>query len=151
MNGTVLVRAPSGRLAEGIVTYIGRTAVDVALARAQHAAYAEALVASGWLVEQAPAAEDCPDSVFIEDTVAVCEDVAVLARPGAPARRAEVAGVAGVARSLGLRTARIQEPGTLAGGDVLQAGPTVYAGAAGGPTARASASCARCWLRWAAP
>jgi len=131
VNGTVLVRAPSGRLAEGIVTYIGRTAVDVALARAQHAAYAEALAASGWLVEQAPAAEDCPDSVFIEDTVVVCEDLAVLARPGAPARRAEVAGVAGVARSLGLRTARIQEPGTLDGGDVLQAGHTVYAGCGG--------------------
>jgi len=131
VNGTVLVRAPSSRLAEGIVTYIGRTAVDVALARAQHAAYAAALLASDWLVERAPAAEDCPDSVFIEDTVVVCEDVAVLARPGAPARRAEVAGVAGVARSLGLRTARIQEPGTLDGGDVLQAGHTVYVGRGG--------------------
>ena len=131
MNGTVLVRAPSSRLAEGIVAYIGRTAVDVALARAQHAAYVEALVASDWLVEQAPAAEDCPDSVFIEDTVVVCEDLAVLARPGAPARRAEVAGLAGVARSLGLRTAPIQEPGTLDGGDVLQAGHTVYAGRGG--------------------
>ena len=131
MNGTVLVRAPSGRLAEGIVTYIGRTAVDVALARAQHAAYAEALLASDWLVEQAPAAEDCPDSVFIEDTVVVCEDLAVLARPGALARRAEVADVAGVARSLGLRTARIQEPGTLDGGDVLQVGHTVYVGCGG--------------------
>ena len=30
--------------------------------------------------------EGCPDSVFIEDTVVVCEDVAVLARPGGPAR-----------------------------------------------------------------
>ena len=131
MNGTVLVRAPSSRLAEGIVTYVGRTAVDVALARTQHAAYAEALLASDWRVEQAPAAEDCPDSVFIEDTVVVCEDLAVLARPGAPARRAEVAGVAGAARSLGLRTARIQEPATLDGGDVLQAGHTVYVGRGG--------------------
>ena len=122
MNGTVLVRAPSSRLAEGIVTHIGRTAVDVALARVQHGAYAEALAASGWMVQQAPAAEDCPDSVFVEDTVVVCEDLAVLARPGAAARRAEVAGVAGILRSLGLRTARIQEPGTLDGGDVLQAG-----------------------------
>jgi dimethylargininase len=131
VNGTVLVRSPSSRLAEGIVTYIGRTAVDVALARAQHAAYVEALVASDWLVEQAPAAEDCPDSVFIEDTVVVCEDLAVLARPGAPARRTEVVGVAGVARSLGLRTAWILEPGTLDGGDVLQDGHTVYVGRGG--------------------
>jgi dimethylargininase len=60
--------------------------------------------------------------------VVACEDLAVLGRPGAPARRAEVAGVAGAVRSLGLRTARIEEPGTLDGGDVLQAGHTVYVG-----------------------
>ena len=27
-----------------------------------------------------PVAEDCPDSVFIEDAVVICEDLAVLAR-----------------------------------------------------------------------
>jgi dimethylargininase len=131
VNGTVLVRAPSSRLAEGIITHISRAPVDVALARAQHKAYADALAASGWMIRQAPAAEDCPDSVFIEDTVVVCEDLAVLARPGAPARRAEVPGVAGILGSLGLRTARIDEPGTLDGGDVLQVGHTVYVGRGG--------------------
>ena len=45
-----LFRAPSSRLAEGIVTHIRRTAVDVALARAQHAAYADALAACGWMI-----------------------------------------------------------------------------------------------------
>jgi dimethylargininase len=128
MNGTGLVRQPSSRLADGIVTHISRTPVDVALARAQHAAYAGALEASGWMTRQVPAADDCPDSVFVEDAVVVCEDLAVLTRPGAPARRAEVAGVAQAVRSLGLRTARIEEPGTLEGGDVLQAGHTVYVG-----------------------
>jgi dimethylargininase len=131
VNGTGLVRAPSSRLADGIVTHIERTPVDVALAQAQHAAYADALTASGWTVHQTPIAEDCPDSVFIEDAVVVCEDLAVLTRPGAPARRAEVAGVVPVVQSLGLRTAQIQEPGTLDGGDVLQAGRTVYVGRGG--------------------
>jgi dimethylargininase len=131
VNGTVLVRAPSSRLAEGIVTHIERTPVDVTRARAQHAAYADALAACGWTTRQVPAAEDCPDSVFVEDTVVVCEDLAVLARPGAPARRAEVSGVAATVESLGLRTAAIQEPGTLDGGDVLQAGHTVYVGRGG--------------------
>jgi len=131
VNGTALVRAPSSRLAEGIVTHIRRTPVDVALARTQHAAYASALAASGWETEQVPAAEDCPDSVFVEDAVVVCEDLAVLARPGAPERRAEVAGVASMAGRLGLRTAAIQEPGTLDGGDVLQVGDTVYVGRGG--------------------
>ena len=131
MNGTVLVRAPSSRLAEGIVTHLKRTPVDVALARAQHGEYAAALAACGWIIQNAPAAEDCPDSVFIEDMVVVCEDLAVLTRPGAAARRAELAGVAETVRSLGLRAASIQEPGTLDGGDVLQAGHTVYVGRGG--------------------
>ena len=85
------------------------------MARAQHAAYACALAASGWMIRQVPAADDCPDSVFIEDTVVICEDLAVLTRPGAPGRRAEVAGVAQAVRSLGLRTACIEEPGVLDG------------------------------------
>jgi dimethylargininase len=131
LSGTALVRRPSSRLADGIVTHISRSPVDVALARAQHVAYAGALAASGWTIREAPAADDCPDSVFIEDTVVICEDLAVLTRPGAPARRAEVAGVAQAVRSLGLRTAGIEEPGVLDGGDVLQAGHTVYVGRGG--------------------
>jgi dimethylargininase len=131
LHGTALVRAPSGRLAEGIVTHVARSAVDVARAREQHAAYTAALAAAGWVIGQVPAAADCPDSVFVEDTVVVCEDLAVLARPGAAARRAEVGGTARVVASLGLRTARITDPGTLDGGDVLQAGTTVYVGRGG--------------------
>ena len=131
MNGTALVRTPGSRLAEGIVTHQRRVPVDVDLARAQHAAYADALAACGWRIAPVPAVEDCPDSVFVEDTVVVCEDLAVLARPGAPARRAEVAGVAAIAGPLGLRTAAIAAPGTLDGGDVLQAGHTVYVGRGG--------------------
>jgi dimethylargininase len=103
------------------------------------------------MIGQAPPAEDCPDSVFIEDTVVICEDLAVLTRPGAPARRAEVAGVARAVASLGLRTARIEDPGTLDGAMCCRRGPRCTPGAAHGPTARASASCARCWPRWAAP
>ena len=61
----------------------------------------------------------------------VCADLAVLTRPGALSRRAEVAGVAAVIASLGLRTARIEAPGTLDGGDVLQAGTAVYVGRGG--------------------
>ena len=130
-NGTALVRAPSGRLAEGIVTHIARSPVDVVVAREQHAAYAAALAAAGWAIGRVPAAEDYPDSAFVEDTVVVCEDLAVLARPGAAARRAEVGGTARVIATLGLRTAQIEDPGTLDGGDVLQAGTTVYVGRGG--------------------
>jgi dimethylargininase len=131
VNGTSLIRPPSSRLAEGIVTHIGRTQVDVALARAQHTAYTGALVASDWTIQPVATADDCPDSVFVEDTVVVCEDLAVLTRPGAEARRPEVAGVADLVGTLGLRVARIEAPGTLDGGDVLQAGRVVYVGRGG--------------------
>jgi len=131
VNGTSVVRLPGSRLAEGIVTHISRTAVDVNLAKGQHAAYVAALETSGWAVRHAPDADGCPDSVFVEDTVVVCDDLAVLTRPGAPQRRPEVDGIAPVMASLGLRTARIEAPGTLDGGDVLQAGTTVYVGRGG--------------------
>jgi dimethylargininase len=130
-RGTALVRAVSPRLADGIVTHIDRTEVDVALAVRQHAAYVEALERCGWRVVFVPPAEDCPDSVFVEDTVVVCAGLAVLARPGAAERRMEVTAVEPVVRELGLDLACVEAPGCLDGGDVLQVGDTVYVGLGG--------------------
>lgn len=130
-RGTALVRRPGPRLAEGIVTHIARTPVDVALARRQHDAYVAALAAHGWRVVEVAPADDCPDSVFIEDTVVVCDRLAVIARPGAPQRRPETTAVEATLRELGLTVVRIEAPGTLDGGDILQIGTTVYAGRGG--------------------
>ena len=63
--------------------------------------------------------DDHPDSVFVEDTVVVCDGLAVLTRPGAPARRGEVAGTAATVREPGLGLARLERPGPLAAGDVV--------------------------------
>lgn len=126
-----LVRRPSTRLADGLVTHIDRTPVDVELAMRQHEAYRQALTDAGWEVRDVPAAEEHPDSVFIEDALIVCADLAILTRPGAPERRGETTGAEETARELGLRIARIEEPGTLDGGDVLQVGDTVYVGRGG--------------------
>jgi dimethylargininase len=57
--------------------------------------------------------------------------VAVLARPGADARKPEVDGVAKVVESLDCPVVRIHGPGTLDGGDVLKVGSTVYVGRGG--------------------
>jgi dimethylargininase len=131
MAKVALVRRPSSRLDEGIVTHIERTPVDVDLARRQHTAYVDALASCGWDPRMVPPAEDCPDSVFIEDTVVVCEDLAVITRSGASRRRPEVEAVAEAVRALGLRLERITEPGTLDGGDVLQIGRKAYVGVGG--------------------
>jgi len=124
---TALVRRPSSRLADGIVTHIDRQPGDTALAARQHDAYVAALEAAGWRVRRLPPADDLPDGVFVEDTVVVCDDLAVLGRPGTPERAPEVDSMEPAIAELGLEITRIDE-GTLDGGDVLQVGNTVYAG-----------------------
>ena len=81
-------------------------------------------------VEVAPA-DDCPDAVFVEDTLVVKDGLAVVTRPGAEARRAELETAEAAVRALGYRVARIEEPGTLDGGDVLAVGGTIYVGIGG--------------------
>jgi dimethylargininase len=130
-RGTALVRRPSPRLAEGIVTHIERSTVDVGLALDQHDDYVHTLQSLGWQVIFVEPADDCPDSVFIEDTVVVIGDIAVLTRPGAETRRPEIAGVEAALDSTELTVRRIEEPGTLDGGDVLQVGDRVYVGRGG--------------------
>ncbi len=130
-RGVALVRPPGPLLAEGLVTHIDRSPVDVELAVAQHARYVAALQAAGWRTVEVEAADDHPDAVFIEDTVVVVDDLAVLTHPGALQRRGEVAGTEAAVSALGLRVARVSEPGTLDGGDVLQVGNTVYVGRGG--------------------
>jgi dimethylargininase len=129
--GTALVRRPSSRMAEGITTHIDRVPADAALALRQHEAYVDAVAGAGWTIRELSEADDLPDCAFVEDTVVVLDDLAVLTRPGAVERRPEVAGADEAVRSLGLEVARIEPPGTLDGGDVLQVGRTVYVGRGG--------------------
>jgi dimethylargininase len=138
--GRALVRRPSPRLAEGIVTHIGRSEVDVDLASEQWLGYVSTLERNGWPTIEVPAAGDYPDSVFVEDTVVLYGDLAVICRPGAPGRRAETAAVEEAVSALGYRVAHIIAPGTLDGGDVLKLGDpagaspsagTVYVGRGG--------------------
>ncbi|MEW2382719.1 N(G),N(G)-dimethylarginine dimethylaminohydrolase [Micromonospora sp. NPDC047707] len=130
-RGTALVRRPSARLAEGLVTHIERTDVEVERARRQHDAYRAALADAGWQVHEVSPADHCPDSVFVEDTIVVYDDLAVITRPGAPQRRPETAGNEKAVREAGLEVVRVAAPGTLDGGDVLQVGSTVYVGEGG--------------------
>lgn len=132
MTGHLLVRRPSPALADGELTHLERTPVDPELALQQWQGYVDAFARHGWTVHQVAPADSHPDGVFVEDTVVLFDDLAVLTRPGAESRRGEVAGtesaVAALAPALGLEVARIAEPGHLDGGDVLKIGRTVYVG-----------------------
>jgi dimethylargininase len=136
MTLRALVRRPSPRLAEGLLTHLDRTPVDADLAARQWEGYVAALAAEGWEIVEVPAAEDCPDSAFVEDTVVVYGDLAVISRPGAVERQPETAGTEQTLAGLGYRIVRIEEPGTLDGGDVLKHDGRVWVGL-GGRTNRA--------------
>jgi len=118
-------------MAEGLLTHLERTPVDVDLAMRQWEAYVDALRAHGWETIEVPAADDCADAAFVEDTVLVYEGSAVISRPGAPERQPETAGTAEVLADLGYELGHIEEPGTLDGGDVLKIGQDVYVGLGG--------------------
>jgi dimethylargininase len=123
-----VVRTPSPRLAEAELTHRERTPIDVAVAVDQHAGYVALLERLGVELIVAPELPDHPDGVFVEDTAVVVEDLAILARPGAPSRRSEVPSIHALLAARGLTTVAIETPGTLDGGDVLQVGTTIYVG-----------------------
>jgi dimethylargininase len=118
-------------LAEGLLTHIKRSSVDADVAMKQWEGYVRALVEAGWRVTEVESAPESPDSVFVEDTVVVYGDLAVIARSGAVGRRSETKGTEKAVAELGYRIAHIDAPGVLDGGDVLKHGATVYVGQSG--------------------
>jgi len=131
MNRRALVRRPGPCLAEGLLTHIDRVPVDVDLAFRQWDGYVAALQAEGWETIEVPPAPGCPDSVFVEDTVVMYDDLAVITRPGADERKPETPATEQVLRDLGYRIAHVEAPGTLDGGDVLKHDGTVWVGLGG--------------------
>ena len=64
--------------------------MDAELAQRQWDEYVVALRVAGWTTHEVVAAPECPDSVFVEDTMVVYGDLAVISRPGAAQRRREI-------------------------------------------------------------
>ena len=122
-----ITRKISPGMAKCELTHLARAPIDVGRAAEQHQAYEQQLEALGCRVTSLPAEAELPDSVFVEDAAVVFDEVAILARPGAESRRAEVESVAKALEPY-RPLARIEAPGTLDGGDVLTAGKRVFVG-----------------------
>lgn len=125
-----LTRAPSPAIGECQLSHMERVAIDPRRAERQHIDYERVLEELGCEIVRVAPAPDMPDAVFVEDTAVVVDEVAVIARPGAAARRPEVDAVA--ATLAAFRPLRfIEPPATLDGGDVLRLGRTIWVGLSG--------------------
>jgi dimethylargininase len=122
-----LTRPVPPSLVECELTHLAREPIDVALATVQHRAYENLLASLGYCIRHLPGEPEMPDSVFVEDTAVVVDELAVITRPGAASRRAETFSVAQTLRTY-RELAFIEEPGTLDGGDVLRIGKRLFVG-----------------------
>ena len=123
----VIVRTPGRSIVSGI-TAANLGTPDYEKALAQHHQYTLALQACGLQVEVLEADEACPDSTFVEDVAVLTPQCAVITRPAAPSRLAEIEGIRPVLARHFSRIEQITAPGTLDGGDVMQIGEHVYIG-----------------------
>jgi dimethylargininase len=136
------LRAIPGSFANALAAVRPEPPIDPVLARLQHAAYRAALEACGVSVTVLAADEACPDCCFIEDTAVVADGVALIARSGAPSRRAEAPAVSA---ALGKTHQLVQMtgPATLDGGDCMRVGRSMYVGRSARTNAEGIAQLAR--------
>jgi dimethylargininase len=122
-----ITHAPSPKLEQGERTHIGRATIDFTLACRQHEAYCQMLRDCGAEVRVLDVNRELPDSVFVEDTAIVLDEVAVLASMGVESRRAEMPGIE-LELQKHRELERISVPATIEGGDVLCVGRTLLVG-----------------------
>lgn len=124
---TAITRDVNDSMGNCELTFLPRVRINIGLASQQHQHYQSVLSSLGCEIVTMPTEPGLADSVFIEDTAMILAEIAVLCRPGAVSRRAEVAAVGHLLQQY--RTvASIQPPGTLDGGDLLCVGKVIYAG-----------------------
>jgi dimethylargininase len=125
--GIALMRGVPPTLDRCELTYRVWEAFDLDRALAQHAAYADLLRSLGLEVIELPADPALPDCSFVEDIAVVLDEVALLAMPGAPSRRGEIAAIEEALAPF-RPLERTPLPATLEGGDVLRVGRRLFVG-----------------------
>lgn len=122
-----LLHAVSARLPACELTFAAPAPIDVAIARAQHAAYAALLRRLGVAVTVVDVSPDHADSVFVEDTAVVLDELAILAAMGAASRHAEVTAIRPLLTRW-RRTFDLPAGAHLEGGDVLRCDRDLFVG-----------------------
>jgi dimethylargininase len=137
----VIVRPPGPAFRDAISNHPDRHRIDVSRAQLQHAAFCAALEAAGLSLLRLPEEPDLPDATFVSDSLVALAPVmperqpaVVVARPALASRRLEVESV--LRASLPCLPAdtqivRVEDPGTLEGGDVVVYGGRIAIGLSG--------------------
>ena len=139
-----IVRPPPATFAAGITTS-GLGPPDLAVALEQHEAYCQALERLRLSLVRLAPDDEFPDSTFVEDAAIVTTRGAMVTRPGAPSRAAEVAAVGAALGRWFPELDAITVPGTVDGGDVCEAGPHFFIGRSARTNAEGAAQLAA-WL-----
>ena len=122
-----ITHLPSRNLESGERTFVGRDPIDYRTALRQHEGYREMLRRSGAEVITLDVNRELADSVFVEDTALVLDEIAVIMSMGAESRRAEPPGIEAELRKH-REIDRIRLPATIDGGDVVLIGRELLVG-----------------------
>jgi len=128
MNFTnAIVKKPCKNIIKGISSAnLGFPNYEMALA--QHEKYIETLEKCGLVVTILEADENYPDSTFVEDTAVLTKECAIISNPGASTRNGEIEAMEPVVSQFFTNVERIEHPGTLDGGDVMNVDNYYYIG-----------------------
>lgn len=127
MFKNVIVKTPGKSYLNGLTTSdLGKPDYEKLLV--QHKSYIEALKKCGVTVTNLPASEEFPDSTFVEDAAVLTSDFAVITNPGADSRNGEIKEIEATLKEFYEKLRYIKSPGTLDGGDILQAENQFYIG-----------------------
>ncbi len=127
----VVVRPPGKSYKECVSKNPEHSSIDISKAVDQHEDYVKTLRDQRIEITELPPKEKYPDNVFVQDTALIenSTNTAVICRFGESSRRGEEKSVARYLKKEGFEVKKIEEPGTLEGGDILVTGKnTVFVG-----------------------
>ncbi|MFO8234062.1 MAG: arginine deiminase family protein [Bacteroidales bacterium] len=124
-----IVRKPGNNFPNGISSSgLGKPSVEKALK--QHKAYYNTLKQCGLNVQILEADKNYPDGCFVEDTAVITDNMAVITKPGDPARLGEEKKIEEILKNH-KKIKTIELPGNVDGGDIFRVDNHFYIGISG--------------------
>lgn len=124
---TAITRTPSNSVCDGLRDGTGPDPSAGEFLQ-QHTAYVTALKAAGGELDELPALEAFPDSVFVEDSAICLKEAAIILRPGAPSRFGEATHIRPALENKFSKVIALSGDGFVDGGDVLLSDEEAFIG-----------------------